>query len=150
MGDNKKSSRWMNSVYAPKFTTKDFHTSLPRSRGHNGSTNPRNKPQLKATQKHNSRSKRLRQPAKSQADGPCGLGGWSKNRPRTSSFHPPKFGRSVSSPRTVRSSRTIRPHRVDSPANNFQPKPTDRMDRNKAEDHVWFEDRWMATSLCDE
>jgi hypothetical protein len=29
----------------PKFTTRESHTSLPRSRSHNGCTNPRNKPQ---------------------------------------------------------------------------------------------------------
>jgi hypothetical protein len=41
----------------PKFKTKNFHTSLPRSCSHNEPTNPRNKPQLKATRKRNSRSK---------------------------------------------------------------------------------------------
>jgi hypothetical protein len=43
----------------PKFTTKDSHTSLLRSRSHKGTTNPRNKPQPKATRKRNSRSSRL-------------------------------------------------------------------------------------------
>jgi hypothetical protein len=84
----------------PKFTTKDSHTSLPKSRSDNIPTNPRNKPQLKATQKRNSRSKGLRQPAKPGADHPHGgrtvregqadlsqaQGVLSKNSTRTSSI----------------------------------------------------------------
>jgi hypothetical protein len=63
-------------AYVPnsQVTTKDSHTSLPRSLSLNRPTNPRNKPQTILKRKHNSRS----------------------------------------------------------------------------EDHVWFEDRWMVTSLCDE
>jgi hypothetical protein len=66
------------------------------------------------------------------ADGLRVRGKRSENIPRTSSMHPPKFGQTASSPRTVRSSRTVRPHRVDGPTNNFQPKPTDRTDQNEA------------------
>jgi hypothetical protein len=67
----------------PKFTTTDSHTSLPRSRSHNGPTNPRNKPQLNPTRKHNSKSKRLRQSGKHQADRPQCPGGLSARRART-------------------------------------------------------------------
>jgi hypothetical protein len=48
--------------------------SLPRSRSHNGPTNPRNKPQLKATRMRNSRRKGLRQSAKPRVDRPHGGG----------------------------------------------------------------------------
>jgi hypothetical protein len=65
------------------------------------------------------------------ADGPRDRGRQSKNEHRTSSMHPPKFGRSASSPWTVRSSRTVLPHWADDPANNFQPKPTGQTDRNE-------------------
>jgi hypothetical protein len=41
--------------------------SLPRSCSHNRPTNLRNKPKLKATQKHKSRSKGLRQSASGQS-----------------------------------------------------------------------------------
>jgi hypothetical protein len=41
-----------NSAYTPKFTTKNSHTSLPRSRSHYGRTNPRNKPQTIPKGKH--------------------------------------------------------------------------------------------------
>jgi hypothetical protein len=34
-----------DNYLGPKFTSKDLHTSLPRSRSHNGPTNPRSKPQ---------------------------------------------------------------------------------------------------------
>jgi hypothetical protein len=67
----------------PKFTTTDSHTSLPRSRSHNGPTNPRNKPQLNPTRKHNSKSKRLRQSGKHQADRPQCPGRLSARRART-------------------------------------------------------------------
>jgi hypothetical protein len=66
------------------------------------------------------------------ADGPRVRNGQCENRPRTSSVHPPKIGRSASSPRTVHSSRIIRSHRADGPNNYFQPKPTDQTDRNEA------------------
>jgi hypothetical protein len=67
----------------PKFTTTDSHTSLPRSRSHNGHTNPRNKPQLKPTRQHNSKSKGLRQSGKHQADRPQCPGGLSARRAQT-------------------------------------------------------------------
>jgi hypothetical protein len=58
----------------------DSHTSLPRSRSHNGPTNPRNKPQLNPTRQRNSKSKRLRQSGKHQADRPQCPGGLSARR----------------------------------------------------------------------
>jgi hypothetical protein len=67
----------------PKITTTDSHTSFPRSRSHNGPTNPRNKPQLNPTRKHNSKSKRLRQSGKHQTDRPQCPGGLSVRRART-------------------------------------------------------------------
>jgi hypothetical protein len=74
-----------------------------------------------------------------RADGPrgggkrsAGQGGQSKNGHRTSSMHPTKFGRSVSSLRKVRSSRTVWPHLADGPTNCFQTKPTGQTDRNEA------------------
>jgi hypothetical protein len=45
MGADKNSSPKRELGLYPKFTTKDSHTSLPRSHSHNGPTNPRNKPQ---------------------------------------------------------------------------------------------------------
>jgi hypothetical protein len=41
--DKNSSPRRELGLY-PKITTKDSHTSLSRSRSHNGPTNPRNKP----------------------------------------------------------------------------------------------------------
>jgi hypothetical protein len=43
MGADKNSSPKRELSLDPKFTTKDSHTSLPRSRSHDGRTNPRNK-----------------------------------------------------------------------------------------------------------
>jgi hypothetical protein len=62
MGVDKNSSQGMNSAYAPNPQPRT-HTSLPRSRSHNGPTNPRNKPQTNPKRKCNSRSKWLRQSA---------------------------------------------------------------------------------------
>jgi hypothetical protein len=46
MGAYKNSSPNRELSLYPKFTTKDSHTSLPRSRSHYVPTNPRNKPQM--------------------------------------------------------------------------------------------------------
>jgi hypothetical protein len=70
MGADKNSSPKRELGLCPKFTTKDSHTSLSRSRSHNVPTNPRNRPQLNPTQKHNSKSKGHRQSGKYQADCP--------------------------------------------------------------------------------
>jgi hypothetical protein len=68
MGADKNSYRMMNLAYAPKFTTKNSHTSLPRLCSHNRPTNPRNKSQTNPKQKRNSRSKRLSLAAWLRAD----------------------------------------------------------------------------------
>jgi hypothetical protein len=66
-----------------------------------------------------------------QADDPRVKGVWSANQPRTSSMHPPKFGQSESSLRTVRDPRTVWPLQEDGPANSLQTKPTDPTDQNE-------------------
>jgi hypothetical protein len=80
----------MNSAYVPNPQPRDSHTSLARSHGHNGPTNPRNKPKLKRTRKRNSRSKGLtglrdtrRTVRKAGADSPRGGGGQSTRSRRT-------------------------------------------------------------------
>jgi hypothetical protein len=100
----------------PKFTTTDSHTSFPRSCSHNGPTNPRNKPQLNPTRKHNSKSKGLRQSGKRQEDRPQCPGRLSARRARTVrncypnlQYCTEKNGPSVMDPRTVRHSSTDRP-----------------------------------------
>jgi hypothetical protein len=75
MGADKTSSPKRELGLCPKFTTKNLHTSLSRSRSHNGPTNPRNKPQTTPKRKRNSRSKRLSNIAKPQADCPRPPGG---------------------------------------------------------------------------
>jgi hypothetical protein len=82
MGVDKNSSPMREPGLCPNFTTKDSHTSLPRSRSHNGPTNPRNKPQTIPKRKHNSRSK-LSNPVLCQADGPRAWGGRSADTGRT-------------------------------------------------------------------
>jgi hypothetical protein len=83
MGADKKSSPKRELSLDPKFTTKDSHTSLPRSCSHNGRTNPRNKPQTIPKRKHEPRSKGLSCSAAVQADGPRPWGGLSATTTRT-------------------------------------------------------------------
>jgi hypothetical protein len=83
MGADKNSSPKRELGLYPKFTTKDSHTSLPRSRSHNGPTNPRNKPQTIPKWKHDSRSKGLSCPTETLVDGPRGWGGWYARAGRT-------------------------------------------------------------------
>jgi hypothetical protein len=83
MGADKNSSPRRELSLYPKFTTKDPHTSLPRSRSHSGPTNPRNKPQAIPKRKQDSRSKGLNNPAQCRADGPRAGGGWSADTGRT-------------------------------------------------------------------
>jgi hypothetical protein len=71
MGADKNSSPKRELGLYPKFTTKDPHTSLPRSRSHYGPTNPRNKPETIL--------KRVREPG---ADSPRTLGGRSATHGR--------------------------------------------------------------------
>jgi hypothetical protein len=75
MGADKNSSPRRELGLYPKFTTKDSHVSLPRSRSHSGPTSPRNKPQMTPKWKKDSRSKGLSNPAQCQADGPRAWGG---------------------------------------------------------------------------
>jgi hypothetical protein len=68
MGADKNSSPKRELGLCPKFTTKESHTSLPRSSSHNEPTNPRNKPQTIPKRKHDSRSKGLSSSARHQAE----------------------------------------------------------------------------------
>jgi hypothetical protein len=74
MGVDKNSSPRRELGLCPKFTTKDPHTSLPKSRSHNGPTNLRSKPQTIPKRKRNSR-KELSRSALDQADRPQAPGG---------------------------------------------------------------------------
>jgi hypothetical protein len=75
MGTDTNSSSKRELGLYPKFTATDSHTSLPRSRSHNGPTNPRNKPQMIPKRKHEARSKGLSCTAKALADSPRPWGG---------------------------------------------------------------------------
>jgi hypothetical protein len=83
MGADKNSSPKRELDLNPKFTTKDSHTSLPRSRSHDRRTNPRNKPQTIPKRKHKPRSKGSSCSAAVQADGPRPWGGLSATTTRT-------------------------------------------------------------------
>jgi hypothetical protein len=83
MGADKNSSPKRELGLCPKSTTKDSHTSLPRSCSHNRPTNPRNRSQTNLTWKHNSKSKGRRQFAKHQADCPQCPGGLYARRAQT-------------------------------------------------------------------
>jgi hypothetical protein len=112
MGADKNSSLKRELGLCPKFTTKDSHTSLPRSRSHSGPTNPRNKPQTIPKRKHDSRSKGLSYPATALVDSQRGRGGRSV---RTGGDSPrPTSGRSVKRNRTTGSA----------PRNSDGPYPT--------------------------
>jgi hypothetical protein len=82
MGADKNSSLKRELDLYPKYTTKDSHTSLPRSRSHYGRTNPRNKPQTIPKRKHEARSKGLSNPVLCWADGPRAWGGHSADTRR--------------------------------------------------------------------
>jgi hypothetical protein len=88
MGADKNSSPKKELGLYPKFTTKDSHTSLPRSRSHHRHTNPRNKPQTIPKRNHEARSKGLSYPAATQADCPRSPGGLSAVTART--VHDPR------------------------------------------------------------
>jgi hypothetical protein len=116
MGADKNSSPKRELDLYPKFTATDSHTSLPRSRSHNGLTNPRNKPQMIPKRKHEARSKGLSCPAGALADspgtgadGPRSLcrrsttqGGLSVKHEQNDPTGTSTCGRSVPRPRTVR------------------------------------------------
>jgi hypothetical protein len=77
MGADKNSSPKRELGLCPKFTTKDSHTSLPRSSSQNGPTDPWNKPKTIPKRKRNQRRKGHRNFARTQADGPRAPGGLS-------------------------------------------------------------------------
>jgi hypothetical protein len=83
MGADKNSSPMRELGLYPKFTTKNSHTSFPRSRSHYGRTNPRNKPQTIPKRKHEARSKGLSYPAATQTDCLRSPGGLSAVNART-------------------------------------------------------------------
>jgi hypothetical protein len=83
MGADKNSSPKRELGLYPKFTATGSHTSLPRSRSHNGPTNPRNKPQMISKRKHEARSKGLSCPAGALADSLQPRGGRSAVTMRT-------------------------------------------------------------------
>jgi hypothetical protein len=83
MGADKNSYPKRELSLNPEFTTKDSHMSLPRSRSHNGRTNPRNKPQTIPKQKHEPRNKGLGCSTAVQEDGQRPWGGLSVTTTRT-------------------------------------------------------------------
>jgi hypothetical protein len=99
-----------------EFTTKDSHTSLPRSRSHNGPINPRNKPQTIPKWKHDSRSKGFSCPATTLADSPRPWGGRSAVTGQTVCGHRADGLRSPGG-RSVNRNRTTRraPNHADGP-----------------------------------
>jgi hypothetical protein len=122
MRANKNNAPKRELGICPKFTTKNLHTSLSRSRCNNGPTNPRNKPQMIPKRKRNSRSKGLSSTAKPHANCPrppggpsARYGGLSEKRSRASSTAPSitghlRWARGPSAPpRTVRHSSTDLP-----------------------------------------
>jgi hypothetical protein len=98
MGADKNSSPKRELGLYTKFTTKDSHTTLPRSCSHNRPTNLRNKPKMIPKWKHDSRSKGLSCSTKALADGLRGRGG-----------------------RSTRTGQTVRDPRADSPLNATEP-----------------------------
>jgi hypothetical protein len=147
MGADKNSSRRMNSPYSPNSQSR-----VP-TRVCQGcvvtilATNPRNKPQIKATRKRNSRSKGLRHSAELQADSPRWSGGrstwgrWTVREVTADGLkkptkplvpHPEKWtvcALSSDGLRATCAARKVRDLEADSRRNLSQPKtlaPTDR------------------------
>jgi hypothetical protein len=112
--------------------------SFPRSRSHNGPTNPRNKPKLKATRKRNSRSKGQRLSTDPGADSPwcpSGRSARSRRTVREDAADGPKMKPEqpvlqleiqtvrtlpADSPRATCAARTVRDLQADSPPNRLQ------------------------------
>jgi hypothetical protein len=112
---DKNSSPKRELGLCPKFTTTDSHTSLPKSRSHNGPTNPRNKTQTIPKQTHKARSKGLSCHAGALADSPrstCGRsanhGGLSVKHEQNDPTGTSTRGRSLPRPRTVREQLVLR------------------------------------------
>jgi hypothetical protein len=149
MGDDKNSSPKRELGLYPKFTTKDSHTSLPRSCSHYGPTNPRNKPQTIPKWKHKSRSNGLSNPAQCRADGPRAWGGQSADTMQTVCYpradspliateQPDANSNtrmvrtsSTDSPRATGVVRTIRGVQVDGPPITSRPKTAGQPDQNE-------------------
>jgi hypothetical protein len=74
MGADKNSSPKRELGLYPKFTTKDPHMSLPRSRSHNGPTNLGTNPKQSQSESETRKSKGLSNLAQCQAGGPAGQG----------------------------------------------------------------------------
>jgi hypothetical protein len=155
MGADKNSSPKRELSLNPKCTTKDSHMSLPRSRSHDGRTNPRNKPQMIPKRKHEPRSKGRSCSAAVQADGPRPWGGLSATTTQmvrttrwtvreTLTERPNRHlntrtVRTTSSdgPRATRVARTVRDVPADCPPNHFPPKATGQPDQNEgAQEHA--------------
>jgi hypothetical protein len=155
MGADKKSSTKRELGLYPKFTTRDSHTSLPRSRSHYGPTNPSNKPQTMPKQKHESRSKGLRNPVQCWVDGTQAWGGQSADTGRTVRYprandpliateRPDMHSNtrtvrtsSTDGPRATSAARTVRDVQVDGPPNTYRQKTAGQQDRNKgAQEHA--------------
>jgi hypothetical protein len=155
MGADKKSSPKRELGLYPIFTTKDSHTSLPRSCSHYRPTNPRNKPQMIPKRKHEPRSKGLSSPANTLADSPRPWGGRSAVTGRTVRY-PREDGPLITTERpdeqpnmqTVRTSSTDGPQatgavrtvcnvQADGPPNTSRPKTAGQPDRNEyAQEHA--------------
>jgi hypothetical protein len=114
MGADKNSSSKRELGLYPKFTTKDSHTCLPRSRSHNRPTNPRNRLQTIPKRKHNSRSKGLSNPAQCQANGPRAWDGRSADTGQTVRY-PRSYGLLIATERsdTHPDTRTVRTWSLD-------------------------------------
>jgi hypothetical protein len=138
MRANKNSSQKRELGVCPKFTAKDSHTGLPRSRSHNGPTNLMDKPQTIPKRKRNSRSKGLSSTAKPQADCPRPPGGpyaWVRRTVQKTlpnhQYSTLNNGPSVLYPRTVRAAQTISTILADCPPNLVQPKAHSQTDRKR-------------------
>jgi hypothetical protein len=149
MEADKNSSPNREFGLGPKFTTKDSHMRFPRSRNHNGPSNPRNKPQTIPKRKWNSRSKELSSSAQHQADRPQAPGGPSARPRRTirgAGADCPKTtpnlqyctltnGPSVEIPRIIRDLNTptwtVRGPQADRPPNTLQLKTARKTERNQ-------------------
>jgi hypothetical protein len=155
MGADKNSSPKRELGLYPKFIATDSHTSLPRSRSHNGPTNPRNKPQTIPKWKHEARSKGHSCAAGALADSlrPCGERSAITVRtvrdPRrtvcqTRTERPNQHldtqtvrTTSLDGARATRAARTVCDVRADSPPNTLRAKATGHPDRNQsAQEHA--------------
>jgi hypothetical protein len=141
MGADKNSSPKRELGIYPKFTTKDSHTSLPRSRSHSEPTNPRNKSQTIPKWKHESRSKGLSCPATTLEDSPGPRGGRSAVTGQTVRYpwmdgtliatERPDEHPNTRMVRATRAARTVRDIQADGPPNTSRPKTASQPDQNE-------------------